>query len=912
MTPLRRAVMLLPGHGPEDLPEEFDDADAESLLAMAAVALDPRLLAACDDAARWDRADDPPPVHEGSVVLVPPGCVDLVPDEWRTTADERGAIRIEGHRSRAEWVTALESQIDAAPSEAAIAMRPHFHALGACVQHLTRLARRLHIFDDIDGDRVFRAAREAATADTPGDAATALTRAFDSLLEFRERLYPVEAGLLDVVLIDPEQPDALAARIAGADRMMPINLMGSVDEFEAVADAIRGPLAAAGDAVDLIVSEPSDHPTMLTTLDRTARTLAATHRRIHELFGRRPRNWGRRDLALRAQLPTVLKSCGFTGALHVGFDLGEFPDEEDARLDWIGLDRTSIAAISRLPLPSARASSMWTFPVRLGESMELDYSAVAMLVGFCEPPSEWLEDLRIASTYGPIFGPLTTMSEYLADGGGGSRQLKPKASEYRAATLLTRAARRDSGDAAIELADGDAAIELADGDATVELTDCPEIRGPIADCGRSVAAGLVELATGQRPEADAAAALAERIASPAAEPEGMLVLNPAPFERVERIRTPRPLAGELAGLQAATDDGYDSLVRVPPLGYAFVPFAADGRIAPSPSKTPTAEDRTLRNEFFEVTVSERTGGIAAVRAYGTRGNLLSQRLVVQEEGEREASSQMVAESVRLTGDAVAGRADSTGTIESYSGQPIARFTQRVEVVRASRRIGVEIMIEPPGPDATALDALRGGPWSNYLACQWAWAASAAPLTQSSDWDAAAVTSQRFEAPLFVEIGDEPRLTICPRTGLFHRRSGGRMLDSLLRVKNSPTGRRDGFGVWVGNPHPAEASAADAFALQVARSRRPATDSAWLAQVSQPGVVLLGIEPSPNPRQRGFVLTVRETEGRRGTCRLAICRTVTEAFTLDWLDRPQGTLAVIDGAVELPLRGHDLKRVFVAT
>ena len=94
-------------------------------------------------------------------------------------------------------------------------------------------------------------------------------------------------------------------------------------------------------------------------------------------------------------------------------------------------------------------------------------------------------------------------------------------------------------------------------------------------------------------------------------------------------------------------------------------------------------------------------------------------------------------------------------------------------------------------------------------------------------------------------------------------------------------------------------------------RRPAIESAWLAQVSEAGTLVLGIDESPNPRLPGLVVTLRETEGRRGPCRLTLCRDVREALLLDWLDQPSGSLPVIDGAVEIPLRGHDLKRVFVA-
>ena len=916
MTPLRRCLLLLPGHGPEDLPEEFEEDEAASLLNAAAAAWHPALVRRTDATPHWDRADDPPPVYGGTVVFIPTCVQTWIPEEWRQQANDRGAVLLEGLVTRDQYRAAIaampteddQGDVNAVPDgDASTVDPPHpleddFLAFGTCAMHLIRLARRLHIFDDLDGDRMWGHLTEAA-GDVDVDAARiAMTRAFEALLEFRERLYPVDASLVDLVLVDPEQADALAAIVANASTQTPVNLMGDVDEFAALGEhaAFRAAMDAAGDAIDLVLGEPAAHPTMLAPLDRTAATLADARRRTFDATGRKTRVWGRRELALRAQLPTVLKGCGFDGAFHIGFSLGDYPDDEDARLDWVAPDNTPIAACSRLPLPSGRAASMWTFPIRLGESMEQDYAAVGLLVRFAGGETQWLDDLRRANAYGPIFGPLVTVSEFFSSGSGGARQLKPDASAYRSATLPLRAAQDDPHTHYAEHDRWTAAIETTT---------------------RSVLAGLAELATGQRPEiaeSDESTieggrnAIAKGLAKAIApgEPSGLLCLNATPRERVAVVPTGHALdTGPLAALQQGEPGDWLSLVKVPPLGYAWVPFAAADR--PNGTAAPLVVEDRLQNEFFQLRISDKTGGIQSVRAHGSREILLSQQLGYVAEGESEPSSRMVADAVTIdaSGPLFATATAKGRLLPADSDEPLATFRQTVTVTRGQRTFRVAISLDPiVRPD--------GPPWANYYACRWAWNAAGVAVSQSSDWDVTPSPSPtrfdpaRLEAPLFLEVADEPRITILPHGQTFHLRPEGRLLESLLVTRGSDA-PIPSFGVAIGEPHPAEAALDAQSPLAFAASARPAIESAWLAQLSQPGTLLLAIDPSPNPRQPGLVFLVRETEGRRGNCRLSLCRAAKEAFTLDWMDQPSGTLPVVDGGVDIPLRGHDLKRVFVS-
>ena len=82
---------------------------------------------------------------------------------------------------------------------------------------------------------------------------------------------------------------------------------------------------------------------------------------------------------------------------------------------------------------------------------------------------------------------------------------------------------------------------------------------------------------------------------------------------------PPVYAGDPAGPQRRL------IVDVPTMGVALLAESAERapRRRPAP---PLAEERFLRNEFLEAHIDRRTGGLRALRDYGSRGNRMSQQL----------------------------------------------------------------------------------------------------------------------------------------------------------------------------------------------------------------------------------------------------------------------------------------------
>ena len=72
-------VILFPGHGLEDFPTDLPDDKAAGLLNAFAVAWHPALLAAVKSLPVEHRADVPPALPAGRLILVPPACDETVP-----------------------------------------------------------------------------------------------------------------------------------------------------------------------------------------------------------------------------------------------------------------------------------------------------------------------------------------------------------------------------------------------------------------------------------------------------------------------------------------------------------------------------------------------------------------------------------------------------------------------------------------------------------------------------------------------------------------------------------------------------------------------------------------------------------------------------------------------------------------
>ena len=77
-------------------------------------------------------------------------------------------------------------------------------------------------------------------------------------------------------------------------------------------------------------------------------SIAAALRRGLETYqrhlGRRPTVFGRRQFGLSAALPQIVRRLGFTAAFHCTLDDGQFPVGSQSRIQWEGIDGSTIEA----------------------------------------------------------------------------------------------------------------------------------------------------------------------------------------------------------------------------------------------------------------------------------------------------------------------------------------------------------------------------------------------------------------------------------------------------------------------------------------------------------------------------------------------------------------------------------------
>ncbi len=634
----------------------------------------------------------------------------------------------------------------------------------------------------------------------------------------------------------------------------------------------------------------------------------------------------------------------------MALDDGLYPDTEQSKIRWEGCDGTVVDATTRIPLAVESAGSYLRFASRLAESMQQDQTASVIWARWPEVVSPFWHDFERIHNYAPVLGRFVTFRHFFEHTDDPGRQSRYEETEYLSPFLIQavaaqeadpigrfvryfhRRARFDVG----SFLDGLASTlrqQPVGSPASGELEERIESSGPDLPSTEGPPVNLNDDEI-DRFVAGSARRLAEIVMHGAANQPGYLVFNPLSFGRTVSVELPKletspavepPVRGAHLDAKHRT-----VIVDVPPCGYAWVPSRG-----PKPERarsTAMSEGDMIRNEFIEVHVNEATGGIARIKEYGRKPNRLSQqiafrfprertpRAVSTEAAPREPTyySEMRCQSVRVTSNGPGlGEIVTTGIlVDPEDGSALAEFGQTVRLWRGRPVIELEIEIRPTRlPD--------GDPWSNYFASRFAWNDSTATLTRSVLGGAHGVQWERFESPHFFEIATETQRTTLLFNGLsFHRKTGPRMLDSMLIVAGD-TARRFRFGIAIDRDYPMQ-SALDALVapviLETPNGPPAAGRSGWLFHLDAKNVQILQILPLQEPepgdedgsdmpggenRGYGFRLRLCETEGRQRPAQLRCFRTPTYACQRDFRGRRIATLRIIDDAVYLEPAAYEI-------
>ncbi len=950
--------ILIPSHSIEDLPLDLPESQAESLLNAFSVSWHPLLLDAAGTRPQWERADEPPENHKHRLYIIPTGSQDWVPCGWIENARESGAVVITGATDREAMIEQVLQPLETDKSVDSDLVAD-FLAFGHCCLQLEVLTRQMRYFNELDERRLegemVAAARAAVANDRPA-AESHLRSCFEILLEGRERFYPVDCYLADLCLLSPEMADDHWAKLVTSDRT--VNFLAPIAGVKEIAEAHPQPWETfikrwRDQQQELIGGEWQESHNALLPLEPVLNSFHHGLREVEQLCGRRPTVWGRRTYGVGVQVPQVLDKLGYEGALHFVMDDGLYPDEEQGKHRWEGCDGSIIDALSRIPLAGDSASGMLRFPQRMAETMDYDSAALLILARWPKLHTPWLEDFHRIHRYAPVLGRFVTFSDFFRTTDSPGRLARHKAGEYLSPHLVQSVAREEA-DPISRYVDmwrdhhRTSSVLWMENTASVlsGRTIGPTTNVTIRDLWEQTLA-VSEPAVRQTrdsalrgSEGVAVNKLAEVVIRGRGKSSGCFLVNTQSFGRRVAIEWPADLelparaeailAGPLSEVERTM------VVELPPSGFVWLPCAVNTAPPPRGKRVPLAEENVLRNEFFELQISDVTGGISQLKTYRRGPKRLSQQLafrfpreqtVVSGEGDEATESRTWYSEMRVAEMNIRSEGPVWGEIESKgqlvhpsTAAVIATYTQTVRVWRALPVIEIDVQLET--------DRLpEGDPWSNYFASRWAWNDSTAALTCSVQEGAHPVTADRFEAPHFIEVTDgEFRTTIHPHGLPFHRKTGPRMIDTLM-ITAGESCRRFRFVVSVDEAFPMETSRSVLAPLTpvVVDDGPDQPTSAWFFHLDARNVQITQLLPlwaslqdggdasaaeghgtHALPTQPlGVRVRLRETEGRFHAIHLNCFRTPASARQCDFLGKTITDLSIDGDAVVVEVTAHEI-------
>ena len=824
-----------------------------------------------------------------------------------------------------------------------------FLALGTSWLQLELLTRHMHHYSSYDDTFFRKSAVDGAQAAIAGDAGQARDRlraCFDLLTEARERFYPVNCFLIDLCLLVPENAgDPLKELLIGTT---PVNYLLKAEDAERIATDRPDLIALlkeawARGAADIVGGDWREIASPLVPLESTLHDLERGRQVFQKHFGRRPTTWARRRFGLSLMMPQILQKYGYHSGLHFLLDDGIYPDREQCKMRWEGCDNSSLDCNSRIPLAADAATTYLRLPQRMAETMQSDTVAALVIARYPEVKSPFFHDLHRMQKYSPVLGKAVSFDEYFQhsehSGGGWGSDSK----DYLAPFFTQSVARREKRavsryvqhvrrNAQFEAAAWQASITCAlygrpvDVEREAAVRDVLEAAGPdafdslVTDAGSKLAQADQSL-TEFRQQAESA--ISKLVLHGASNQAGYLLTNSLSFLRRVVVELPADavapaIGGPVKAVQFDTQHKH-VVVEIPPAGFAWI---ADGSSSPSaPAKAasgkpnpPLAEGPKLQNEFFEVFISEATGGLQKIKKHGREPNRLSQQLAFRfpreksyKRGEGDAVeevktwySEMRCTSLKVTSSGPAlGEIVTQGEIfDPSNNSKLADFRQtfRVWLGRPFLELDVEI---------TPVKLPEGDPWSNYYGSRFAWNDSTAALSGSLYGAAQPIRMERIESPNFLEIATETeRTTILPMGLPFHRKTGPKMLDSILLV-DGETERRFQFVIGLDQNFPQQAALENMTPTPVIRTTLGPPKSGptgWFYHCDSRCVQitkLVGLITEPNEHSddwmseadavpptpsKGFGLRLQETEGRYQSVYVELFRQPASARVRDFRGR----------------------------
>lgn len=771
-----------------------------------------------------------------------------------------------------------------------------------------------------------------------------LQAASQQLLSAREVLYPVTIYLLDLFLPDAKHLDnpwpASFAKNIPLNVIAPTSLLEQLREthperFQELRQKLeRGEAEVCGGCY----LEREDN---LLPVESQLWNLLKGQSVARKLLGRPIEVFARKKFFAHPQLPLFLSTTGLNRGLLVCFDDSAGPQFRSTVVSWPSSDGKQLDAFVRTPF---RAESMETF-FNLGHNLHKtirdDHSATLAFLHTDKSAAPWYEDFLELGRFGPIFGEWKTFTQYFNEAMTGEYTSSHSADEFHFDYLSARigeafpdtkpvTAMPVSGFSRhlrlrrrLEMCWTLAAMQrglagrndpLNVQETLAQIEDKLEREGPNFDNGiNELREGLLQA------EKQILQALADRLLSRATgEEPGYLLLNPCSFIRrvaleLEGATIPLPIRDPVKACQM---DGEKMLLvaEIPALGFAWLPKAGPEGTPPPTMRMRLADDKHVRNEFFEIEIDPQTGGFRSLMDRRNPVNRLSQRLVFN------PGSTMQATSIKVTSSGPAlGEVVCEGALLGLQQQVLAKFRQRFRAWLGRPVLEMRIEIFPEQPAA-------GYGWHAYYGCRFAWGDERAMLLRGVNGISYVTTHLRPQTLDFVELRSHRHNTVIFPGGLpFLRRHENRMLDVIL-IPQGETVHTFDLAVALDREYPMQTAlglSTPVPMIETAKGPPHIGAKGWLYHLDTPHLVMTSMRPGGMERRvEGFVapgeegrdlfdaMTVRlmECGSQSGQAEFRCVRNPKQAVVLDARGERLLESNINDDTVYLEVTPNDFNQV----
>ena len=756
-----------------------------------------------------------------------------------------------------------------------------------------------------------------------------LKAAAGRLLAAREVLYPIAVHVLDIVALDPNRLDSPLP--ATFTQGVPLNILTTGQTLEKLAteyperrDQIKEKLnpEIQPPVLEIVGGHYREREDALLPIESQLWNFSKGTAIGKQTLGVEIEVYGRKRTALHPQTPQFLHFCGLRHVLMLNFDNAVLPNHRATVVNWSSPDGKSIDAFTRMPLKAHQAQTFFNLVYSLHQSITQDTAPTLALIHEGEADSPLYGDWLALSALAPVLGQWTTFSRYFGDALAGEYVGSASPDDFFADYLEERInnhrtdpvsafARQSRVRRRIDSAYALAAIHRAmaapsDEDRATarrlqEIEDTLETEGldGIADTPSPMVQELESIERGW------AEKLAARLQSRAAENQpGYLLLNPCSFPRrvaleLDPIEGAFPVEGPVKAAQFDSDK-LRVVVEVPGLGFAWIPRTGRPGTSVPKARLRTAEELTVRNEFFEAEVDKATGGLRFIRDLRTRAPRVAQQLVYN------PGSKMEARSIRVTmAGAALGEIVSEGVILNEQNEEIATFRQRFRAWMSRPMLDIHIEIEPKLTPT-------GYPWHAYFGSRFAWRDDRAALMRGVNGASNQTTHTRPVSPDYLDIHLGRLSTLIFPGGMpFHQRHGTRMVDVIL-IPEKEAARSFDLGLAIDRDNPMQTAVGFVSPIAVVPTTKGPPHigpSGWLFHVDTPNLVMTSLKPL-DVEGRSIQAHFLETTGFSGTAEFRCVRDPVSASILDGEGTPTITLPQVGDALRIDFSANDLLNVRV--